>query len=383
MKPYRIAITMDFLTEQFGGLFSNGLRQNAVFLYQLFAAAPRCEKVSILNFGSADFQFPGNSLGIPADAVTRFDEVKDDIDVLLVIGTRPGPDQLQYLKQRGCRIAFYKGGNVGVMSMEGITGSSPGLYCERYFDHDWYDVIMMTPQHIHTYAGWSETMYRTPVHEVPQIWSKQFMDLYRPDMASSFGYEQRRAARPAGGGAGHKWKIGICDPSITIMKTAHMPALVCDAAWRQRPDLFEKIYITNAIQHIGRANFHNFLAALPSVRSGIMSVEERFVVYDFLTKHIEGLVTHHWENGLNYIYYEVLCGGYPLVHNSEFLKDYGYYYETFDAEAGGQALIRALVEHDANLPAYQRDVQRLMDRLSPTSAANIALHERLVLGEAA
>ena len=57
-----------------------------------------------------------------------------------------------------------------------------------------------------------------------------------------------------------------------------------------------------------------------------MSFEQRFVSADFLTNHCDAVVTHHWENGLNYLYYEVLHGGYPLVHNSACLKDWGYYY---------------------------------------------------------
>lgn len=376
MIGYRIAITMDFLDEAFGGLFTNGLRQNAVFLYQMFKASPRCRDVKILNMGAADFRFPDRAMGVEPDAVVRFDEVKDDLDVVLVVGTRLGLDQIRYLKERNCRIVFYKGGNVGVMSMEGVTGNSPQLYGERYFDHDWYDLILMTPQHLHTYADWSEVVYKRQTVEVPQIWADGFMHLFKPDLDGRFGYENRREKAQREGRS--TWRVGVCDPNITIMKTVHMPALVCDAAWRQQPSMFDKIYLTNSIQHLDKSGFRNFVERLPSVASGVMSLEQRFVLYEFLSEHVDAIVTHHWENGLNYIYYEVLSGNYPLVHNSEFLKDFGYYYESFDADSGAKALQTAFAEHDSCLDFYRRNVSQLMERLSPLSDANIRLHEDII-----
>ena len=109
-----------------------------------------------------------------------------------------------------------------------------------------------------------------------------------------------------------------------------------------------------------------------------MSVEQRFMLFDFLAKHVEAIVTHHWENGLNYLYYEVLFGNYPLIHNSLFLRDYGYYYGDFDAEVGGQALVRAMREHDASLDQYRAANAKLFKRLDPKSSGNIRLHEGLL-----
>jgi hypothetical protein len=91
------------------------------------------------------------------------------------------------------------------------------------------------------------------------------------------------------------------------------------------------------------------------------------------------VVTHHWENGLNYLYYDVLYGGYPLVHNSEFLADVGYYYESFDAEAGGEALIRALTTHDDALPRYRETAAALLARVDATAPSTLAAHEKLLM----
>jgi hypothetical protein len=79
------------------------------------------------------------------------------------------------------------------------------------------------------------------------------------------------------------------------------------------------------------------------------------------------VLCHQWENGLNYVYYEALYGGYPLVHNSPFLKHVGYYYDQFDIDAGAQALETAWLTHDKNLAAYKVDALDFLETVSPYS----------------
>jgi hypothetical protein len=109
-----------------------------------------------------------------------------------------------------------------------------------------------------------------------------------------------------------------------------------------------------------------------------MTLEPRFVGLEFLADHCDAVVTHHWENGLNYLYYEVLYGNYPLIHNSGFLKDLGYYYPDFEAELGGEALLTALREHPARQAEHAKRARELFKRLDPAAPANIALHEALL-----
>ena len=132
------------------------------------------------------------------------------------------------LKARGCRIIAYKGGNGAVISMEAIIAKPPRADAERYFDHDYYDAVWMTPQHLATYRGWCEMIYRRPVREVPQIWSPLLIEALPAPARARFGF------RPPAGG----WRIGILDPNVTVMKTSHLPMLVCEAAFRRNREHF-------------------------------------------------------------------------------------------------------------------------------------------------
>jgi hypothetical protein len=221
---------------------------------------------------------------------------------------------------------------------------------------------------VHTYKGWCETLYRVPVREVPQIWEPLFIDAQPPQVRANFGY--RPGKRP--------WRVGIMDPNITVMKTSHLPVLVCEWAFRQDPTRLAAIYVTNGLPHKDNLHFRSFALAMSAAKAGIMTLEPRFVGPAFLANHADAVVTHHWENGLNYLYYEVLFGGYPLVHNSAFLRDYGYYYDDFNAEAGGEALLQAHEQHDEDLERYRGRNADLFTRLTPTGPYAVNFHENLL-----
>jgi hypothetical protein len=351
------------------GLYENGLRQNVLFLYQLFAVAPGCRRVHLLNHGEDEFREWPPNIGMDGVPVVRTPEVIDDLDYVIVIGASLDAPTLADLKARGVKVVGYKGGNGATISMEAIIAKPPRTDAERYFDLGYYDSIWMTPQHIHTYAGWARTLYRVPVEEVPQVWQPTFIDNRRGQNGGEFGYQPGKP----------QWRVGVMEPNITVMKTCHMPMLVCEAAYRAQPDQFSAFYITNTATKRDIPHLVSFANALSAVRDGKMTFELRYVSADFLSNHADAIVTHHWENGLNYLWYEVLHGAYPLIHNSPWLREYGYYYPDFAADEGGKALLHARATHDANFDAYKAQSAKLIDRVAPTHPANIALHEGLLL----
>jgi hypothetical protein len=362
---YNVGITIAINDDGSFPVFNNGLRQNVLFLYKLFKNASKCARVFLLNQSKAEpAPFPP-SLGIDLDDVVRTDQVADSLDYVIAIGSAMPLGVLQGLRARGVKLIFYKAGNGAVISMEGVVAYPNSSRAELHYDHGCFDEVWLTPQHVHTAKGWYETIYRCPVVEVPQIWSPDLLEIAGAGAGSEYGYQPGR----------EKWRLGVLDPNITVMKTSHLPMLVIDRFHRENPGKLEAAYITNSVQFKENHHFKTFAKKLPVVIDGIMTFEERFVAYAFMKKYCDAVVTHHWENGLNYLYYEILFGGYPLVHNSSFLKGYGYYYADFDAADGARALRLAMDEHDRNLVEYRRRVDQLIAALNPVSKANISLHE--------
>lgn len=369
-RGYTVGITIFIQPGGELGLYQNGLRQNVLFLYQLFRAAPGCAAVWLLNHGDGEFAGWPPELGLDDVPVVRTADVADRLDYVIVLGAAIDAGELRALRERGVGIIGYKGGNGAVISIEAMIARPPRADAERYGDVGLYDALWMTPQHMATYAGWCRTVYRVPVHEVPQIWAPTFVDCRARTLDGRFGYRPGAA----------RWRIGILEPNITVMKTSHLPMLACEAAYRLRPDLIEAVFVSNSWTQRENPHFASFAAHLEVVRAGIMSFEQRFVSADFMANHCDAIVTHQWENGLNYLYYEALYGGYPLIHNSPFLAEVGYHYPDFAAVAAGQRLVDAIARHDGELVAYRRPADALIARVAPTRAENIAIHEGLLAG---
>ena len=88
-------------------------------------------------------------------------------------------------------------------------------------------------------------------------------------------------------------------------------------------------------------------------------------------------MSHQLLNALNYTYLEALYFNIPLVHNSEYIKDAGYYYPDYDTILGAKALHEALTYHDKNLNDYQTRAQRVIDRYSPNNPLVIERYKKL------
>jgi hypothetical protein len=84
---------------------------------------------------------------------------------------------------------------------------------------------------------------------------------------------------------------------------------------------------------------------------------------------------------LNYAYYDALHGGYPLIHNSEILRDagLGYFYSGSSASAGAEALLEAWNCAPELREEQQSRAAGYLRKLSPDDPNNIqAFAERLL-----
>jgi hypothetical protein len=76
-----------------------------------------------------------------------------------------------------------------------------------------------------------------------------------------------------------------------------------------------------------------------------------------------------------------LCtSGNPLVHNSPWLREAGYYYPDFDTRAGAAQLLHALRSHDVQRADYQARAARVFHAVDPFNPANVDAYAQRLLG---
>jgi len=357
-----------FASEQINKIWSNGTVQNVMFLYALLKNSPRIGEVYLINGGDSA-TLPETLLPKTMNAqLRRFEDALDKLDVLIDFHVQISNEQADACRERGIKLVQYKSGNVFVMEVENSIFNLPrpnSLMIGVQYDMTW-----TLPHHARTNKTYLETLYRTEVKVMPYLWDPIFINwaLEQTNVGQRYFYQPGQLGRP------EKKRIAVLEPNFNIVKTCHYPILIAEQAYRHAPQAFSNVYINN-IEHMReQKNFVHFTSFLDITKNGIVSFEGRFDTPFFMANHAEVVLTHNWENQLNNLYFDVLYGGYPLVHNSEILRNFGYYYEPFNTHDGARALLDAMQNYDTHYAQHQQNNQYLFDHVSIHNPKNIDLH---------
>lgn len=130
------------------------------------------------------------------------------------------------------------------------------------------------------------------------------------------------------------------------------------------------MHVLNSLHMKDHPTLVQMANSLNIVKDSKATFHGRNDIAGFMAQYADAVVSHQWGNDQNYLYLDVLYGGYPLVHNSPWL-DAGYYYPDFNAQEGGRQLLLAAREHDASLADYRARAQRVIDSVNPFQLANL------------
>jgi len=363
-----------YIKKENDSIFSNGIKQNVLMFVKLLKQSKKFNEVYIINVGDGDD--PSMLMMDDVDAkVVRFHEVEDEIDFLIELGAQTGSKITNKVRENGGKVVAYKGGNDWWIDTERtLFGLTPGAV----FIGIEYDAIWTTPQHINTNQHYFRLAYDTEVKEVPHIWDPFFIDKVIGQCKKPFGYVPGKT----------KWNIGVFEPNINMVKTCHYPMLIMEDTYRHlKRDLGLKeadhkmgdIFVTNSLKIKDNEIFRHFSNTLDIVKDNKASFEARYKLPWFMSEHVDAVVSWQMENALNYMWYDVLYGNYPLIHNAPFIKEAGYYYEGFDVTMGKEKLLEAFETHDENFEQYKKQSKETIWEHSSINPKNVKFHEDLIL----
>lgn len=366
--PVRLNIGVSLFVSKDGtqSIWSNGAFQNILFLYWLLRSSEHVGELWLINCGDGESLSSGLMLDEKALPLVKMEDVADRLDVLIEGGAQISAAQAEVVHANGGVVIAYRCGNDYVMDVERL---SFGLRSGAIFNGARIDEIWTHAQHEKTCGSYWRMGMRAPLKVMPHIWNPIFLEqtkeeVVRTGKAETFGYVPRPGAK----------RIALFEPNISVLKSCVPGMMVCEAAHRLDRTAIGEIYVTNATQLKEHVTFQNLAGALDIVRDKLASFEARYNLPYFLARYGDIVVTHQWENGLNYLYYDVLHGRYPLVHNSPFLKDVGYYYEDFSFEQGGAVLLEAIRRHDEQIEAYDSKAARLLASVDIDNPRNVDVH---------
>ncbi len=350
-------------------LWENGIYQNCLFLVMLLLRAPHVGDTYLVNGGGdGDAQDARRFLADSPVPVIDMTAATEKLDVMIEMSAQLDRGWAVNFRERGGKIVTMRVGNDYVIDIERMIFNKPhGLLMAGTP----YDEIWTLPEYERSCMHYFGSAMRAPVRLMPHLWSPMVLDraaAAQPD-GQRYGYKPGRA----------KWRLGIFEPNICMVKTSHLAMLLIDLAHRSNPRLIEQLRVYNTFHMKDEATFVGFANSLDVVKHGLATFEGRFPLYQCMATQVDAVVSHHWENGQNYLYYEILHGGYPLIHNSTFVGDCGYFYPGFDCQEGSLALMQAMAQHDANLPGYRQKAKAFLQTLDPENEQNVLTYNEALV----
>jgi hypothetical protein len=154
--------------------------------------------------------------------------------------------------------------------------------------------------------------------------------------------------------------------------------MIADKTFRDFGDCIDMVSVYCSTKLMNKKYFKTLMWNLDITKAGKIEFAQRSKISKIFARDCNVVVSHQLLNALNYTYLESLYLGIPLVHNSEFIKDAGYYYSDYDINGGSKALHNALSNHDYNLEEYRTKSEKILTKYSPENLSVIDRYKKLL-----
>lgn len=363
-----IAITISIRKNE-TSVWTNGAKQNAFLMHQMYTHKNKYDVMLVnLDLGNiADAQADwGLGSGINVTIVDFDTLMRGPVHIAIESGMQFSREQLGQLHARHVPVASFRTGNDFFMVSECILYFQQG---SNTFGTLGYDRIWTLPSYEET-IPWQNVMFRAPVKMVPYVWSPLFFDVTAKALQHRTRYAPRKKEKT----------VAVFEPNLFIVKNFMVPLAIAELLYRQHPELLDMLFVTNADKFLSGSNseFLGYVGAMDLIKDNKTAFVPRFKLPWFLSERVDVVLSHQWHNNLNFLYLDALYARYPLVHNSPWFKDCGYYYEGNDVHAGASALYKAMTSHDENIEAYNAQAEACLKRFSLFEPANLMGYEKLM-----
>lgn len=137
--------------------------------------------------------------------------------------------------------------------------------------------------------------------------------------------------------------IGILEPNINFCKTNIIPITICE----QNSNYISNVKSYSSTHIINNKNIINFVTSLNIHKEGKITFEHRYPFVKIINvDKVNCIISYTERCTLNYLYLECLYTGIPLLHNSDELKDFGFYYDIENLEKCSQYFTEILNNFD-------------------------------------
>lgn len=361
LSKIKIGITIS-IPETLNAFYSNGIRQNCLYLYELLKNMDYDVKLIIDNAENASVLTQIDFFNF--EYILQNDIFTYDFHLIFSMGFSFPSQILHSLKNMGIKIIYYMCGNNYLIDCEKILYNQHNTRNINYSDELYYDQIWIIPQMYNQNKYYYEILTKTKCIQIPFIWSSMSIKLtakiLKVENENDFLYSKKNA------------KIAIFEPNISVMKWCFPCVLIAENTYRNYKNI-EHIYITNLCKtnndtnHFNMEQFNNICRNLDLFKDKKLSSEFRYNTLEFMRNYCDIAISHQWENPLNYLYLDLAWMGWPILHNAYLCKDIGYYYEGFNYIEASEKLNHIIINHSKNINEYIKKNRKIIDEYLPTN----------------
>jgi hypothetical protein len=341
-------------------LFSNGLMQNAYFMYDVYrylgnvctflSYDPDCKHVKGLE-----------SAAVKTISIHPSEFDTSAYDVLITIGIGISKPIYESCKRTNTYVIGFVCGNILAQTTEGCISSSEQsgfIGKEAPVDKIW---MIEGYRHMKTFM---ELTRCVSVNLVRHTWSPKLLECFANQRKHTSLAYNLSSPKPK-----TKYNILILEPNLNYTKTCVIPFSICEYLNKQDAELINQVFLFNwndtskTAQHLAAS----FDVSKKTRFFKSMLIDE---ILHFFNSQIEPfiVISHQLNNPWNYLYYEMFHFGIPLVHNSPEFKQFGYYYSDTNIEEGAGAVLNAMQYHTKLYELQKPKIQTLLNSMDPNNS---------------
>lgn len=349
-------------------LWANGLFQNVYVIYKMMEA-----------IGMEPYVLIDNNDNNKDAAVHKKFRVLDfkeyvaapfHVIAYIEMGMSCEPGIRHHFRKMGAKVAKLYLGNILNIDIETIT-YLPGVNFSHHVAGE-LDEIWVSPHYdIHAeYAG-SINGLCGKTRVAPYVWDPVFIE--------ELGYLYK--SPPSVAGVTGPRTFVVMEPNISFQKNSLIPIMALEAYYRKNPSFVNEAIIVNGYKFKENAYFMRSVApSLTILRDGKLKLMPRAHIINFARAYPHAIVIQHQvNNGYNYSLLEWMTMGFPVLHNVPAFKEFGYYYEGNDFDAGATALHAIVQHHDLNIETHRAHARQLAWRFSPYNPENMMGWLKLIM----
>lgn len=351
--PKIVLLASSVITDEI--LFVNGLFQNILNLYDLFESI--CYVPIILYEKKPDPE--------KIKRITKYYRyilpetvINTEIPIYCVIeiGMTCQEEFRKYLCQLGSRFIKLHLGNILNVDIE-ISTRMPEVHFIHHVSGT-YDSLYTSP-HYNQNREYSAILNGTLIEDskiAPYIWSEQIINRFSLEKQIFWDSEQNWENRD----------IVICEPNLGFQKCFFIPLLIASNFAKKYSEWKGNIKIYNTHNFDKTNNFRQNILPLLQIPESRIQYFFRFSILEIIEKNQGAIfIGHQINNEYNYMTLELMSRNFPILHNAEGWKSYGYYYNTSSWNDAILTLENMLKNHIKNYNIYKSHFETLKWTHSP------------------